>query len=132
MPLDPQVQTLLDQMAAMGGPPLEEMPVEQARQMIEMMSAMSGTGPEMASVTDHMIPTPDAEIPVRICVPTGDGPFPVLVWFHGGGFVIGNIATSDTTARQLADGAKVVVFNVDYRLAPEHPWPAPSTDCYAA
>ncbi len=73
-----------------------------------------------------------AGVPVRVYTPNGKGPFGILVWFHGGGWVIGSVADSDVTARELADGAGVVVVSVDYRLAPEHRFPAAVDDCLAA
>ena len=71
------------------------------------------------------------QIPVRIYTPAGSGPFPVLAWYHGGGWVIGNLETADGTARHLAAGAGCVVVSVDYRLAPEVKFPLPFDDCYA-
>ena len=70
-------------------------------------------------------------VPVRVYTPDGKGPFGILVWFHGGGWVIGSVADSDVDARELADGAGVVVVSVDYRLAPEHRFPAAVDDCLA-
>ena len=69
---------------------------------------------------------------MRIYTPNGSGPFPVLSWFHGGGWVIGNLETADATARHLAVQAECLVVSVDYRLAPEFKIPVPFDDCYAA
>jgi acetyl esterase len=134
MPLDPQVKVLLDQMAAMGGAPLEQMTPEEARAMFGAVAAMAGPPEEVAAVEDRAIPGPDAnQIPVRIYTPAGGtAPRPVVVYFHGGGFVIGNIESHDATCRQLANLAEAVVVSVDYRLAPEHRAPAAAEDCYAA
>ncbi len=132
MPLDPQAAAVLAQIAELGAPPPETMTVDDNRAMIAGIAEMSGIPPELATVTDVAVPGPGGDIPVRIYVPEGDGPFPVLVFFHGGGWVIGNIDTHDVPVRQLADRAKVVVASVDYRLAPEHPFPAAPEDCYAA
>ncbi|HVW42883.1 MAG TPA: alpha/beta hydrolase [Amycolatopsis sp.] len=74
----------------------------------------------------------EAGIPVRIYRPEGDGPFPVIVFFHGGGWVMGDLDMHDATCRKLANGVGAVVVNVDYRLAPEHPFPAPFDDALAA
>jgi acetyl esterase len=71
-------------------------------------------------------------MPVRLYTPPGRGPFPVLVYFHGGGWVIGNIAAYDPTCRALTNAAGCVVVSVEYRLAPEHKFPAAPEDCYAA
>ena len=133
MPVDPQVQVLLDQMAAMEAPGLGQMSVEETRAMMDQFAAMSGTGPEVASVENRTVPGPAGEIPVRVYRPTaGDEALPVLVWIHGGGFVIGTLDGSDATCRELATKASVVVVSVDYRLAPEAPFPAPVDDCVAA
>jgi acetyl esterase len=132
VPLDPQAAAVLAQIAELGAPPPETMTVDDNRAMIAGIAEMSGIPPELATVTDVAVPGPGGDIPVRIYVPEGDGPFPVLVFFHGGGWVIGNIDTHDVPVRQLADRAKVVVASVDYRLAPEHPFPAAPEDCYAA
>ncbi|MDQ1395227.1 MAG: acetyl esterase [Acidimicrobiaceae bacterium] len=132
MPLDPQAQTLLDQLAAMGMPGLGEMGVEETRQMTEQMGTMGGPGPELASVEDRTVAGPNGDVPVRVYRPAGDGPLPVLVWYHGGGWVIGSVAGSDSTCRLLADKSGVIVVSVEYGLAPEHPYPGPLQDCFAA
>ena len=87
----------------------------------------------MASVTDRTIPGPAGDIPVRVYVPTDEpGPRPVLVYFHGGGWVIGDLDTHDGTVRAIAEGSGATVVSVDYRLAPEDPFPAAIDDCVAA
>jgi acetyl esterase len=127
------VKTLLDQMASLGGPPLHELGVSQARALLEGLAAIGGPRAEMARVEDRTFAGPAGDVPVRIYRPTDDaGPQPALVWYHGGGFVLGNIEVSDLTCRDLAAQAGVVVVSVDYRLAPEHPYPAGVDDCYAA
>ena len=83
-------------------------------------------------MTDRMIPGPGPNIPVRIYTPAGNGPFPIVVWFHGGGWVVGDLDMADATARHLTVGAECVVVSVDYRLAPETKFPGPAEDCYAA
>ncbi len=130
MPLDPQVKALLDQMAV--APGLETMVPAVAREMYAAMSAMTSTGPELPRVEDRTIAGPNGEIPVRIYTPEGAGPHPVTVFFHGGGWVIGSIATHDPMCRQLAQGSSSVVVSVEYRLAPEHKFPTATEDCYAA
>lgn len=135
MPLDPQVQIYLEQMAALDGPPLHTLEPEMIRQMITMQTnAALATGePEtVASVENRVIPGPQGDIPVRIYTPQGEGPFPALVFFHGGGWVICNLDTHDTLCRSLTNEAGCVVVSVDYRLAPEHKFPAAPHDCYAA
>jgi acetyl esterase len=133
MPLDPQARAFLDQLVAMGGPPLHALPVPEARALMGALAGMSGT-PDvaLAGVANRTIPGPAGEIPVRIYTPEGAGPFPILVYFHGGGWVLGGLDTHDGACRQLAHGARCLVLSVDYRLAPEHKYPAAADDCYAA
>jgi acetyl esterase len=129
MPLDPQAQRVLDQMAALGLPPNHTVTPEQAR--INRKSRPLAPGPEVAKVDNRLLPGPGSKIPVRIYTPEGTGPFPVLVWFHGGGWVIGDLDSADPTARRLTVGARCVVVSVDYRLAPETKFPGAADDCYA-
>jgi acetyl esterase len=130
--LDPQARALLDAM-----PPMPEfddaIDVVGLRAGMKAQSTLSPGEPEpVASVRDRGLPGPHGEIPVRIYTPEGSTPFPVLVFFHGGGFVLCDLDTHDGTCRSLAKGAGCVVVSVDYRLAPEHPFPAGPEDCYAA
>lgn len=134
MPVDPQAQALLDQMAAFEGPALQDMTPEQARTTFRAFAALMPV-PETGAVADHSVPVDGGEITVRVFSPLEhdrQNPLPVLVWFHGGGFTVGDLATSDATAAELANSTGCVVANVDYRLAPEHPFPGPLEDCYAA
>ncbi|MBW2696227.1 MAG: alpha/beta hydrolase [Deltaproteobacteria bacterium] len=131
MPLDPQAKVVLDMMNAAGEMDLGVMKPAEMRAVLDNL-ALPGEVTPVASVEDRSVRGPDAEIPVRLYTPEGDGPHPVLVYFHGGGFVIGSIETHDGTCRDLAAGAGCVVVSVDYRLAPEHPFPAAPEDCYAA
>ena len=132
MGLDPQAKSLLDQIAAMGGPQLHQMSVPEARQAIAALATMQAQPPAVGEVSDRTIPGPAGEIPVRVYVPQGTAPFPVLVYYHGGGWVIGSLDTHDATCRALANQAGCVVVSVDYRLAPEHKFPAAAEDAYAA
>jgi acetyl esterase len=88
--------------------------------------------PAVAEVVDRGIPGPAGTLPVRIYKSGAPSPAPVLVYFHGGGWVCGNLDTHDSLCRALANAARCVVVSVDYRLAPEHPFPAPVEDAYAA
>ena len=132
MPLDPQAKAVLDQFASMGGPQLHEMSVAQARELILGMVALAGEPESIARIENRTVPGPAGQIPVRIYTPLGTAPFPVLVYFHGGGWVIGNLDTHDGICRSLANRVGCLVVSVDYRLAPEHRFPAAPEDCYAA
>jgi acetyl esterase len=133
MPLDPQVQTLMDQMAALNAPPIHTLTPELVRMGIKMQLADETDEPEsVAQVVNRTIPGPAGEIPVRIYTPAGSGPFPALVFFHGGGWVICDLDTHDNLCRDLCNAVGCVVVSVDYRLAPEHKFPAAPEDCYAA
>jgi len=135
MPLHPQAQAYLDQMAALQMPHIATLTPDVVRAGIAAQVAIERqqTPPDpVARVEDCTIPGPAGAIPVRIYTPEGDGPFPVLVFFHGGGWVICTLDTHDGLCRALANGAGCVVVSVDYRLAPEHRFPAATEDCFAA
>jgi acetyl esterase len=131
MALDPGLKLVLDQLAANPGPQLHELPVAQARAFFEQMQLPR---PELkvAAIEDRRIPGPAGEIPVRIYRPDGKGPLPALVYFHGGGWVIGGIETHDPTCRSSPIGWAAWVVSVDYRLAPSIAIPAAAEDCFAA
>ena len=175
MPLDPEAKASLEKQAALGLPAQHEVSPEEARAMSEAQPRIPG--PEVAAVSDHLVPGPYGDVPVRVYVPVAPHPnplpvgegilrqaqderahraldsrlrgndgggagtaeggagttgLPVCVWFHGGGWVVGSIATNDPTCRALANAAGAIVVSVDYRLAPEHRFPIPLDDCYAA
>jgi acetyl esterase len=119
----------MDQVAALNLPPHYEVGAVQAR--VNAALSPRAPGPEVASVVDRSVPGPDGDVPVRIYSPEGVGLFPVLVYIHGGGMVIGTLDTSDGSCRHLCDKVGCVVVSVDYRLAPEHTFPAAPEDCYA-
>ena len=130
MPLDPQQKVVLEAMAALGNPPNHTLPAAEARANAARRPLTPG--PEVAHVEDRMIPGPGGDLPVRIFTPAGEGLFPVLMYFHGGGWVLGSVEASDGTCRWLANGAECIVVSVEYRLAPESKFPAAADDCYAA
>lgn len=132
MPLDPQAQALLDQFQALGGQPLSSMSVADARRAMEMMASMRPEPPPINSAVERRIPGPAGQIPVRVYTPAAAPPLPLLVYFHGGGWVLGGLETHDGTCRELASGTGCVVVSIDYRLAPEHKFPAAADDCFAA
>jgi acetyl esterase len=133
MPLDPQAQAVLDSMPGGDLPDLSAVPVELMRQGF---AAVGPEGPveEVASVEDRTITGAAGEIGARIYHPLGAarGQLPLLVYFHGGGFVLCDLDTHDAPCRSLANETGCVVVSVDYRLAPEAPFPAAPEDCYAA
>jgi acetyl esterase len=86
----------------------------------------------LAAIRDHAIPGPAGTVPVRVYTPQGKGPFPLLVFCHGGGFIAGHLDIADAICRALSQGAACVLLSVDYRLAPEHKFPAATDDAYAA
>lgn len=89
--------------------------------------------PEAVAGIDHInIPGAGGRLPLRVYTPAGDGPFPILLFFHGGGWVIGNLDTADTACRLVTNNTKCIVISVDYRLSPEHPFPAAVEDAYTA
>lgn len=132
MPLDPQARFVLDQLSARGGPPLHEMTPTQARAAFEAMRVPI-PGETVARIASHSVPAcGGTAVPVRLYVPAGaDERAPGLVYFHGGGWVIGSPDTHENLCKALANRSGARVVSVDYRLAPEHPWPAAPEDCYA-
>jgi acetyl esterase len=132
MALDPQARMVLTQMEKSGGPPINELSVEEARKASEALASMQGIPEPVAGVEDRMLPGPGGEIPARTYVPFGKEPFPVLVYFHGGGWVLGDIELSDGLCRTLANTTGCIVVSVGYRLAPEHPFPAAVDDAFYA
>ncbi len=133
MQLDPQMKALLDQLAASGGKPFHFGTPEEARAGINALIGLVAGPPEkVAKVEDRKIPGPGAQIPIRIYTPAGAVPMGALVYFHGGGWVVGDIASHDVLCRSLANGGNCVVVSVDYRLAPEHKFPAAPEDSYTA
>ena len=130
MPLDPQVVQVMEQVAAMGLPAAHTVSPAEARANAKLRPR--APGPEVAKVENRTIPGPDGDVPVRIYTPNGDGPFPILAWYHGGGWVLGDLESADASARNLCVGGQCVVVSVDYRLAPETKFPGPAEDCWAA
>ncbi len=131
VPLDPQIAGLLALMETNGAPPLSQGTPEQARAGFRMLSVGMRDPATLAPVrsTEDVLP---GGIPARIYRPEVDGTVPTVVFLHGGGFVIGDLETHDDHARLISAEVGAVVLSVDYRLAPEHPWPAGLEDCIAA
>jgi acetyl esterase len=134
MPLHPQAKAIVEQMAD-GGRPIHkltpaEVRAERAR-TAAARAALAAPFQKLQRVEDRTVPGPGDPIPVRIYWPSEGSRLPLLVYFHGGGWVFGNIEAVDRTCRVLAAAARCVVVNVDYRLAPEHKFPAAAEDAYA-
>ena len=111
----------------------ETLPLEQARAQIDAEAWVFGKRTEVGRVEDLSIPTPEGSVPARRYDPREDGPGrAVLVYFHGGGFVLGGLESADSVCRFLCARANITVLAVDYRLAPEHPFPAAPDDALAA
>lgn len=140
--LSAPMKAVLDEHAALGPKPIESLSPEEARKQPTPADAVASllkkqgkdaTPEPVRNVEDRQIPgAGGAQIPVRVYTPEGDGPFPVLVYIHGGGWVIATIDTYDSSARALCNAAKAVVLSVEYRKGPEHKFPAAHEDCFAA
>jgi acetyl esterase len=135
MPLDPQVARYLQ--AAAAADTAESVPpslTELRRASVQGVLAEAGEPESVAAVEDRLLAGPGGALPVRIYTPAlaGPGPLPTLIYFHAGGWILGSIEGHDPVCRALANHAGCLVVAVEYRLAPEHPFPAAPEDCYAA
>lgn len=131
--LDPTVRLLLQASEAQGNPPIETLPPAEARkQAVETLKPVGGSPEPLRSVENLRIPGPGGAIPIRVYTPDAPSPGPGLVYFHGGGWVLCDLDTHDVPCSAIARRAGAVVVSVDYRLAPEHKFPAAVEDCYAA
>jgi acetyl esterase len=133
MPLDPQVKRFLKLLHASAGPGMEDMTVAERREGLVALMRLAGPPVQVARVEERTVPGAESPLPVRIYTPTGttDPLLPGLVYFHGGGFVAGTLDTHDGTARALAEASGCRLVSVDYRLAPEHRFPAALEDAVA-
>ena len=130
MPVDPQIQALLDLGA--GVPATNTLSVTQARAQYEGRIRLMAQPASVDAIRQQVIRGPGGDLRLRIYRPPGDGPFPLLAFFHGSGFVLCSLDTHDGMCRNLCAGAGCVVVSVDYRLAPEHKYPAGLDDCVFA
>jgi acetyl esterase len=130
MPVDPQIQALLDK--GTGVAATHTLPVAEARRQYEARIALMAPPPKVAKVADRRIDGPEGPLALRVYTPEGSGPFPLMMFFHGSGFVLCSLDTHDGMCRNLAAGIGCVVVSVDYRLAPEHKFPKGPDDCLAA
>jgi acetyl esterase len=132
MPVNPQVQALLDEFAKQGLPPFNEMGVTQARLVTLGFRDLQGEPEDIGEVRDIIVPGPAGALPVRVYHPSPGQSLPLAVYFHGGGWVIGDLEIVDRPCRALANASGFVVASVNYRLSPETKFPGPVEDCYAA
>jgi acetyl esterase len=131
--LDPTVRQLLEAAEAEGNPPLESFSPVEARQLAaDSLKLIGGTLEPVRSIQNLRIPGPDCEIPIRVYTPDAPAPRPALIYFHGGGWVVCDLDTHDVVCTAIANRAGSTVIAVDYRLAPEHKFPAAVIDSYAA
>jgi acetyl esterase len=138
---EPHMQKVLDALASLGGKPIEALTPEEARKQPTPADAVKkvleqmgkSTDPEAGvTVKDMTIPGPIGDIPIHIFTPEGKGPFPIMVYYHGGGFVIADTKTYEASPRALAKTSKAIMVAVDYHQAPENKFPAAANDAYAA
>ena len=128
MPLDPDVAELLETLAAVDAPALSDGGVSEARTNYD--AAPKPDADPLARVEDRVLPGPGGDIDVRVYAPSVAEGLPVVVFFHGGGWVLSSLDGHDALARRIAARSGAMVVSVDYRLAPEHPFPAPHDDCW--
>lgn len=141
---DPQMQEVLDELASLHGKPIETLTAKEARKQPSPADAVNKLlkkkqgkllppKPEkVANVDNKKIDGPGGKIPIRIYTPAGKGPFPVIVYYHGGGWVIADLDTYDASPRALANSVGAIVVSSHYRQAPEHKFPAAHEDTFAA
>jgi acetyl esterase/lipase len=131
MTLHPDAQRFLDVIAETGAPPLTSMTPDEARAASPFFVDLIGAGPAVAAVRDIEIPGPSGAIPARVYKPVPD-PVGTVVYYHGGGWVLGSLDEFDAVCQALAVASGARVVSVDYRLAPEHRFPAAVDDAFAA
>ena len=127
----PQAQQILDGQAASGAPPLWELTPDEARSVVEANNAMIPAGPDLESVREIVVPSQAGGMRARVYSPSASAPGLVL-YYHGGGWVVGTLDGWDAVVRNLAVASGCDVVSVDYRLAPEHVFPAAADDAYDA
>jgi len=132
--IQPDVAMVLDFMAQMGLPPMETLPVADARGLMAAVATTRPPGPEVGEVTDGVISGPDGDLPYRLYRPplVSEGPHPIVVYFHGGGWVLGDLDSDDPLCRDLCARTGAVVVSVNYRHAPEARFPAAAQDAFTA
>lgn len=129
--LNPQVEEYLHELSEQGLPPLYRLSLQDARETYRNLCVPDGPTDAVKTVTERSVTGPGGNIPIRIYTPEGDGPHPALVFFHGGGWMLGGLETHDALCRALTNATECIVVATDYRLAPEHRFPSQLEDCYA-
>jgi acetyl esterase len=135
LPVDPHIAAVLTMLEESGMPPMYEGSAEAGRAQYLALTHGARTPEQLvpvASTEDRTVPGAAGDLRARVYRPEGEGPFPTVVFFHGGGWVIGDLDTHDNMARNICRSSGAVVLAVDYRLAPEHPFPAAADDAVAA
>jgi acetyl esterase len=140
MTTDPQMQQVLDQLTALGGRPIETLTPDEARRQptpamaVQELLKQRGLPEEepVGKIDNFNVPGPEGNVGVRLYSPDGPGPFPLLVYYHGGGWVIAGIDAYDASCRALCNAAGCIVASIEYRMAPEHRFPAAVEDSFAA
>ena len=138
--IDSQMQEVIDELVTLNKVPIAQQTAFNGRQLplpsdaiLSILSKRGEVAINPSVAIEHvLIPTPDDGVIARVYTPAGQAPFPVIVYYHGGGFVIANLDDYDSSCRALATAAEAVVISVAYRLAPENPFPAPVDDAYFA
>ncbi len=130
--LQPDVSLVLQLMAGLGLPPMESLPADEARAMMAAAAAARPPSPEVGEVADGVLPGPAGDLPYRLYRPASAGPHPLVVYFHGGGWVLGDLDSDDPLCRDLCVRADAVIVSVNYRHAPEARFPAAADDAFAA
>ena len=131
-PMQPDVSLVLEFIASLGLPPIDSMSVDDARAFSEALAAERPPGPDVGEVVDGVFPGAAGDLAFRLYRPTTTGPHPVVVYFHGGGWVLGSQESDDPFCRDLCVRSDAVIVSVDYRHAPEHRFPAAPDDGFAA
>lgn len=133
--MHPQARAVLDRQRRLGSGQLSDYDHRLLRALergLTWLGRLRRDAPPVGSITDGTIPGPDGDLQVRVYRPDAPGPYPTIVFFHGGGFVLGSIDTHDVLCRRLTQASAAAVVSVAYRRAPEHPFPAPVEDAYGA
>ncbi|MCK9220992.1 MAG: alpha/beta hydrolase [Bacteroidales bacterium] len=132
-PLDFKARALVTAIAAAKEPAIDAIPIDQARAQVESgYTRMKIPVKPVGSIRNFVIPSPGGDLPVRAYIPDGKAPFPVMVFFHGGGWVFFRLNHYDPICTHLCAESECVVFSIDYRRSPEYKFPAATNDCFAA